>query len=70
MWENVYFNFQPTLMGNTTYLKKEGKLVGGEVEGEWVSPLLDANRKELKTGNARRGLLDEEAVRKIVDEEY
>ncbi|CAL3970683.1 unnamed protein product [Diplocarpon coronariae] len=58
MWESVYVNFQPTLLGNTTYLKREGALVGGEVAEEWVSPLLDANRGKLRTSNGRRGLGD------------
>ncbi|KAL2064730.1 hypothetical protein VTL71DRAFT_3868 [Oculimacula yallundae] len=58
MWEGVYVNFQPTLLGNTTYLKKDGKLVGGEVKEEWVRPLLDANRGKLRTSNGRRGLMD------------
>lgn len=55
MWEAVYINFQPTLLGATTYLKKDGKLQGGEVRKEWVSGLLDANRGLLRTGNGRRG---------------
>ncbi|PBP26689.1 putative transcriptional regulator [Diplocarpon rosae] len=59
MWEGVYVNFQPTLLGNTTYLRKEGTLVGGEVGEEWVSPLLDANRGRLRTSNGRRGLGDQ-----------
>ncbi len=57
MWEGVYINFQPTLLGNTTYLKKDGKLVGGEVKEEWVSPLLDANRGALRSSARRRGLV-------------
>jgi len=58
MWEGVYVNFQPTLLGNTTYLKKDGELVGGEVQEEWVRPLLDANRGHLRTSMGRRGLVD------------
>ncbi|EKD21200.1 putative transcriptional regulator [Drepanopeziza brunnea f. sp. 'multigermtubi' MB_m1] len=61
MWEGLYVNFQPTLLGSTTYLKKDGKLVGGEVGDEWVSPLLDANRGKLRTSNGRRGLMDKKA---------
>ncbi|KAK0118686.1 hypothetical protein ONS95_007569 [Cadophora gregata] len=58
MWEGVYVNFQPTLLANTTYLKKDGQLVGGEVKEEWVRPLLDASRGNLRTSRGRRGLLD------------
>jgi hypothetical protein len=55
MWEGIYINFQPTLLGATTYLKKDGKLEGGEVKQEWVSGLLDANRGRMRTSNGRRG---------------
>ena len=55
MWEGIYINFQPTLLGATTYLKKGGELEGGEVRHEWVSGLLDANRGRMKTSNGRRG---------------
>ncbi|KIN00685.1 hypothetical protein OIDMADRAFT_124659, partial [Oidiodendron maius Zn] len=55
MWEGIYINFQPTLLGATTYLKKDGELEGGEVKHEWVSGLLDANRGRMKTSNGRRG---------------
>lgn len=59
MWEGVYINFQPTLLGSTTYLKKDGKLVGGEVGEQWISPLMDANKGPLRTSMARRGLNDD-----------
>lgn len=62
MWEGVYINFQPTLLGNTTYLKKDGKLVGGEVKEEWISPLLDANRGPLRSSARRRGLVDDKKL--------
>lgn len=55
MWEGIYINFQPTLLGATTYLKKGGELKGGQVKHEWVSGLLDANRGRMKTSNGRRG---------------
>jgi hypothetical protein len=56
MWEAVYINFQPTMLGATTYLKKDdGKLEGGEVNPEWVSSLLDANRGLMRTSAGRRG---------------
>jgi hypothetical protein len=55
MWESVYINFQPTLSGATTFLKRGGKMVGGEVKEEWVSPLLDANKGILRSSNGRRG---------------
>jgi hypothetical protein len=56
MWEGVYINFQPVLLGATTYLKRGVKTEGGKVEDEWVSGLLDANRGRLKTSNGRRGM--------------
>ena len=56
LWEGVYINFQPVDMGATTYLKKGGKLEGGQVTDEWISPLLDANKGKLRTSNGRRGL--------------
>lgn len=62
MWEGVYINFQPTLLGKTTYLKKEGKMVGGEVAEEWISPLMDASKGKLRTSNNRRGLGDKKEV--------
>jgi hypothetical protein len=58
MWESVYINFQPTLLGATTFLKRDGKIVGGEVKEEWVSPLLDANKGILRSSNGRRGTKD------------
>ena len=54
-WESVYANFQPTLLGATTFVKKEGRLEGGVVGEEWVSPLLDASRGQLRTSVGRRG---------------
>jgi hypothetical protein len=62
MWESVYVNFQPTLLGSTTYLKKNGKLVSGEVSEEWISPLMDAARGKLRTSMGRRGLGDKKEV--------
>lgn len=55
-WENIYVNFQPTLMGATTYLKKGGKtLEGGVVPDEWISPLVDARRGKLAKSSGRMG---------------
>jgi hypothetical protein len=55
-WENVYANFQPTGLGATSYLKRaDGKLEGGEVADEWVSPLLPANKGKLSTSSGRLG---------------
>jgi heme-degrading monooxygenase HmoA len=62
MWEGVYINFQPTLLGRTTYLKKDGELVGGEVKEKWISPLLDANSGALRSSARRRGLLDDKKL--------
>lgn len=70
MWEGVYVNFQPTLLGNTTFLKRGGTMVGGEVKEEWVRPLLDANKGVLRTSRGRRGLLDRKGdVERVYGEE-
>ncbi|CZR61639.1 uncharacterized protein PAC_11536 [Phialocephala subalpina] len=66
-YEGVYINFQPSLLGATTYLKKDGKMVGGEVKPEWISPLVDANKGPMRTSNNRRGLKDR---KDIVDEMF
>jgi len=54
-WEAVYINFQPTALGATTYLRRNGKTESGTVADEWVSPLLDANKGKLRTSAGRRG---------------
>ncbi|KAK5045089.1 hypothetical protein LTR84_010237 [Exophiala bonariae] len=54
-WEGVYINFQPTLLGATTYLKKGDKMVGGNVPDQWISPLIDARRGKLRTSAGRLG---------------
>jgi hypothetical protein len=54
-WEAVYINFQPTTLGATTYLRRNGKTESGTVADEWVSPLLDANKGKLRTSAGRRG---------------
>ena len=54
-WENVYINFQPTMLGTTTDLKRDGKLEGGVVADEWLSPLMDASRGKLRTSAGRMG---------------
>lgn len=55
-WETIYINFQPTLMGATTYLKKGGKTMeGGVVPDEWISPLVDARRGPLAKSSGRMG---------------
>ncbi|KAH7048272.1 hypothetical protein B0J12DRAFT_109784 [Macrophomina phaseolina] len=54
-WEAIYSNFQPTLLGATTYLKKGDKLIGGTVEDKWISPLVDARRGKLRTSAGRLG---------------
>jgi hypothetical protein len=61
-YEGVYVNFQPSLLGATTYLKKDGKMVGGEVKPEFVNPLVDANRGPMRTSNNRRGLKDRKDI--------
>lgn len=55
-WENIYANFQPTLMGASTFLKKGGKTIeGGVVADEWISPLVDASRGKLAKSSGRMG---------------
>ncbi|KAK5944749.1 hypothetical protein PMZ80_001949 [Knufia obscura] len=55
-WENIYINFQPTMMGATTYLKKGGKtLEGGVVPDQWIRPLIDAKRGPLAKSSGRMG---------------
>lgn len=54
-WENVYLNFQPTLQGATTYLRKGNELVGGNVGEEWVRPLVDARKGVLAKSSGRFG---------------
>ncbi|KAL2060897.1 hypothetical protein VTL71DRAFT_8949 [Oculimacula yallundae] len=56
MWENVYINFNPTLMGSTTYLMRDGKLEGGQVGDQWISPLLDASKGMMGSSLGRRGV--------------
>ena len=56
-WENMYANFQPTGMGATTYLRQDGgKLDGGSVAEEWISPLIDASKGRFKASSARMGV--------------
>ena len=57
MWEGVYLNFQPTLIGSTTVLKKGDKLEGGQVSDEWIRPLVDASRGPMRQSKGRRGQL-------------
>lgn len=56
-WENLYVNFQPTMMGATTFLRKKNgeKLQGGVVADEFVSPLVDARRGKLAKSSGRMG---------------
>lgn len=54
-WEAVYVNFQPTLLGATTYLRKGDKMIGGTVEDAWVSPLVDARKGPLRNSAGRLG---------------
>jgi len=55
-WENIYVNFQPTMMGATTHLKKGGKTIeSGVVPDQWISPLIDARRGKLAKSSGRMG---------------
>ncbi len=67
LWESIYANFQPTLLGRTTYLKRDGKIVGGEVQDEWINPLVGANNTVLRWSNRRRGVGER---KEILDEMY
>ncbi|RFU34286.1 hypothetical protein B7463_g2098, partial [Scytalidium lignicola] len=55
MWEGIYINFQPMLLGATTFLKKGDTMIGGSVDDAWISPLVDARKGRLRTSNGRRG---------------
>lgn len=63
-WEAMYLNFQPTLLGATTYLRKGDKMVGGAVEDQWVSSLVDASRGKLRSSAGRLGRTPEELYEK------
>ncbi|EXJ80093.1 hypothetical protein A1O3_08379 [Capronia epimyces CBS 606.96] len=54
-WEAIYVNFQPTLLGATTYLRKGDKMIGGTVNDQWISPLIDARRGKLRSSAGRLG---------------
>lgn len=55
-WENIYVNFQPTMMGATTFMRRGGKtLEGGVVADEWITPLVDARRGKLAKSSGRMG---------------
>lgn len=44
-------------MGATTFLRRgNGKLEGGQVADQWISPLLDASRGPMGMSLGRRGL--------------
>lgn len=44
-WEAIAINFQPTRLGATSFLKKGDKLIGGTVDDQWISPVVDARGK-------------------------
>lgn len=54
-WETIYVNFEPTLMGATTHLVRDGKVQSGMVPDKWVSPLVDARRGPLAKSSGRMG---------------
>jgi heme-degrading monooxygenase HmoA len=54
-WEGVYLNAQPTLMGATSFVKKGDKEIGGNVEDQWITSLLDASKGKLRTSAGRLG---------------
>jgi heme-degrading monooxygenase HmoA len=54
-WENVYVNFQPTMLGATSFLKKGKKVVAGQIDDKWIHPLVDAQRGKLAKSSGRLG---------------
>lgn len=54
-WENVYVNFQPTMQGATTYVRRGKTIESGVVAEEFVSPLVDARRGKLARSSGRLG---------------
>jgi hypothetical protein len=48
-WETIYTNCEPTGLGATSYLKKGDKLASAVAPDQWVSPLVDASRGQLRT---------------------
>lgn len=58
-WENIYVNFQPTMMGATTHLVRENgegkRIEGGVVDEKWVSGLVGAARGPLARSSGRMG---------------
>ncbi|KAI1615248.1 hypothetical protein EDD37DRAFT_510762 [Exophiala viscosa] len=54
-WEAIYVNFQPTLLGATTYVRKGDKSIGGTVDDQWISPLVDARSGKLRSSAGRLG---------------
>ncbi|OAP58382.1 hypothetical protein AYL99_07472 [Fonsecaea erecta] len=54
-WEGIYINFQPTLLGATTYLRKGDKFIGGKVDDQWINPLMDASKGKLRSSAGRLG---------------
>lgn len=51
-WEAVSWNFQPSRLTATSYLKKGDKLIGGTVEDQWISPIVEAKGR-LRTSKQR-----------------
>lgn len=63
-WENIYINFQPTMMGATTHLVRDGrKIESGVVNERWINGLVGAARGPLARSSGRMGrpvtILDE-----------
>lgn len=54
-WENIYANFQPTMMAATTHVVKGGKIEGGVVDDKWISGLVGAARGPLARSSGRMG---------------
>lgn len=60
-WEAVYVNWQPVLLGATSFLKgvedgEKGAVEGEQKEGaEWISPLVDARVGDLRRSKGRMG---------------
>lgn len=51
-WEKISINFQPTRLGATSFLRKGDKLIGGTVDDQWISPIVEA-RHQYRTSRGR-----------------
>lgn len=63
-WEAISINFQPTRLGATSYLKKGDKVIGGNVDDQWINPIVEArgklwtSRGRLNWSNSEKNIVD------------